>query len=127
MDKSKVSKIWISAFLLLAAFVIGCSDPDKNAASAGAGAPLTPPTVTSVTPLNASIGVCPNTGIITATFSKAMNPNTINTTTFTLTGPPNATSVSGAVSYNSTTFVATFTPAGSLATNTVYTATVTTG
>jgi hypothetical protein len=30
--------------------------------------------------------VCPNTALITATFSHAMNPATINTTTFTLTG-----------------------------------------
>lgn len=127
MHNLKVSKIWMSAFLLLTVFVIGCSDPDKNAATAGAGAPLTPPTVTSVTPLNASIGVCPNTGIVTATFSKAMNPATINTTTFTLTGPPGATSVSGAVTYNATTFVATFTPAATLAVSTTYTATITTG
>jgi hypothetical protein len=126
MRKLKVSKIWIPA-LLLAVLVIGCSDPDKNAGNGSPGDPLTLPTVTSVTPLNASIGVCSNTGLITATFSKAMNPATINTTTLTLTGPPNATSVSGAVSYNSTTFITTFTPSGSLATSTVYTATVTTG
>ena len=128
MHNSKVGKIWISAFLLLTVFVIGCSDPDKNAATGAlAPAPSTPPTVTSVTPLNASIGVCPNTGIVTATFSKAMNPATINTTTFTLTGPPGATSVAGAVTYNATTFVATFTPAATLSVSTAYTATITTG
>jgi hypothetical protein len=77
--------------------------------------------------LSASTGDCPDTGLITATFSKVMNPNTISTATFTLTGPPNATSVAGQVTYNSTTFIATFTPSASLALNTLYTATITTG
>ena len=126
MHKLKVSKIWISAFLLTV-FVVGCSDPDKNAGTGSPSSPLTPPTVVSVTPLNAAIAVCPNTGVITATFSKAMNPATINTTTFTLTSPPSATSVSGAVTYNATTFVATFTPSASLQVNVAYTATITTG
>jgi hypothetical protein len=126
MRKLKASKIVVSAFLLTV-FVIGCSDPDKNAGTGSPGDPLTLPTVPSVTPSNASIGVCPNTGFITATFSKAMNPNTITTTTFTLTGPPNATSVSGQVTYSSSTLVATFTPSASLSTNSQYTATITTG
>ena len=63
------------AFLLLI-IGAGCSDPDK------AGNPgTTPPTVISVAPPDGSAGVCPNT-IITATFSKAMNPATISDTTF---------------------------------------------
>jgi len=53
----------------------------------------------------------------------AMNPATISTTTFTVTGPSGA--VSGAVTYSGTT--ATFTPAGVLAYSTLYTATITTG
>jgi len=86
MRKVMVSKIWISA-CLLAALVAGCGDSDKNGNAGNPGAPTTPPTVLSVTPLNASTGVCPNNGvIISATFSKAMNPGTINTTTFTVTG-----------------------------------------
>ena len=88
--------------------------------------PLTPPTVTSVTPLDGSTLVCPNTVLITATFSKAMNPATITTTTFTLTGA-SAASVSGQVTYNTVTNVATFTPSASLAPNTSFTATITTG
>src|SRR5713226_1863419 len=126
MRKLKVSEIWISAFLL-AVVLAGCRDPDKNAGAGGnPGDPLTPPTVSSVTPPDASPGACPNTSLITATFSKAMNPATINTSTFTLTGP-SAASVSGQVTYNSSTNIATFTPSGSLATNTLYTATITTG
>jgi len=70
--------------------------------------------------------VCPGTAIISATFSKAMNAATINTSTFTLTGPGSA-SVPGSVTYVVSTMVATFKPSSSLALNTTYTATITTG
>src|SRR5579863_9438360 len=49
------------------------------ATCSGVGAP----TVASVTPVN---GACPNT-TVTAIFSEAMNPATINGSTFTLAGP----------------------------------------
>src|ERR1039457_2031992 len=48
-------------------------------------APPPPPTVISVTPPSGTAGVCPNT-IVTATFSETMNPASIDSTTFTLTG-----------------------------------------
>jgi hypothetical protein len=125
MRKLMVSKTWIFA-LLLAVLAAGCGDPDKNANTANAGAPTTPPTVTNETPPNASTLICPNTAVITATFSKAMNPATLNTTTFTLAGP-GGTSVSGAVTYVAATDGATFSPAGPLSASTAYTATITTG
>jgi hypothetical protein len=82
----------------------------------------TPPTVISVTPAN---GVCPDT-TVTATFSEPMNPATINTTTFTLTGPAGA--VAGTVTYDVPSRVATFTQTTPpLALDTTYTATITTG
>src|ERR1700731_4100739 len=88
------------AFLLLI-IGAGCSDPDK------AGNPgTTPPTVISVAPPDGSAGVCPST-IVTATFSKAMNPATINTTTFTLTGPGGP--VAGVVTYDASSNTAIFT------------------
>jgi hypothetical protein len=92
------------------------------------GEPCAPPTVSSVTPV-LTAGVCPST-VVTATFSEAMNPSTINTTTFTLTEPgtPPSTvpvAVTGTVTYAGST--ATFTPTGALAANTPYTATITTG
>jgi hypothetical protein len=121
MRTLKVSKIWIPAFFLAAALV-GCGDTDK---ARGPSDPLTPPTVTSVTPLDGSAVLCPNTVVITATFTKAMNPNTLNTATFTLTGPGGP--VVGAVSLDSTGMVATFTPMNPLAVKTLYTATITTG
>jgi hypothetical protein len=125
MRKLKVSKIWILAFLL-AVLVAGCGDPDKGAAAAGG--PLTPPTVPpgSVTPPVGSVVLCPNPVVITATFSKAMNPATINTATFTLADPSGA-SVAGTVSLDSTGLIATFTPMNALAVKTTYTATITTG
>jgi hypothetical protein len=61
--------------------------------------------------------------IITATFSEAMDPSTVSTTTFTLN--QGTTPVAGTVSYTGVT--ATFTPAGNLAPLTTYTATITTG
>jgi hypothetical protein len=122
MRKLNVSKIWISAFLL-AVFAAGCGDSDK---AGGPGNPLTAPTVVSVTPTNGFTLVCPNIAVISATFSKQMNPATINTSTFTLTGPGGA--VTGTVSLDSTGLVATFTPpAASLTPNTTFTATITTG
>src|ERR1700674_4420182 len=115
-----VSKIWIWA-LLLAVLVAGCRDWDKNGRNPGD--PLTPPTVTSVTPPGGS--TVANNAVITATFSKAMNPATINTSTFTLTS--GGASVSGQVTYVAATNIATFLPSASLAPGTTFTATITTG
>ncbi|MGA3168622.1 MAG: Ig-like domain-containing protein [Terriglobia bacterium] len=91
----------------------------------GSTADTTPPTVTSTNPANGATGVCINK-TVNATFSKAMDPLTINTATFTLAGPASA-AVTGTVSYNATSNVATFTPASNLAPNTPFTATITTG
>ena len=123
MRKSKVGKFWILAFLL-AVLAAGCNDGDKS--TGGATSPLTLPTVPpgSVTPPVGSTVVCPNTPVVTATFSKAMNPATITTATFTLTAPSG--SVAGTVSLNSPGLIATFTPMSSLAVKTTFTATITT-
>jgi len=83
---------------------------------------VTPPTVVSTDPANAATGVQTNK-VITATFSKAMNASTINTTTFTL--QKGITTITGTVTYTGT--VASFTPSVSLDTSTTYTATITTG
>ena len=87
-------------------------------ACGGVGAP----SVVSATPGN---GSCPNT-IAAAVFSEAMNPETIDSSTFTLTGP-GTTPVNGQITYDMTSNSAVFTPASSLATSTTYTATLTTG
>jgi methionine-rich copper-binding protein CopC len=86
----------------------------------------TPPTVTATIPVNGVGNVALN-AIVSATFSKAMNASTLNTTTFTLKTTSGGTPVTGTVTYNAATFTATFTPSSSLAQGTNYTATITTG
>jgi hypothetical protein len=122
MRKSKSSKVWIPAFLM-AGLLAGCGDADTRAGKPGD--PLTPPAVTSPNPLNGSVFTCGNPVVINASFTKAMNPATINTTTFTLS-VGNA-SVTGVVTYVAATNVATFTPSAPLSPNSLYVATVTTG
>lgn len=100
---------------LLAGFIVGCAAPLADN--------LTPPTVSSTVPSTGGNGM-PLNGNISVTFSKEMAPATINTTTFTVTGP--ATAVTGAVSMNDG-LTAVFTPAGILDGNTLYTATISTG
>jgi hypothetical protein len=69
----------------------------------------------------------PTNQALSATFSVAMVPTTINTTSFTLTATISGTSVSGVVAYVAAGSVATFIPAANLAPTTEYTATITTG
>ncbi len=80
------------------------------------------PIVVSTDPANGTSNV-PLNKIITATFSTAMNPLTINTTTFTI--KQGSTLIPGTVTYNGN--VGTFTPTSPLATNKVYTGTITIG
>jgi hypothetical protein len=121
MHRYKNHTICFTAFLLLIVGA-GCSDPDKNATPIPG---VTPPTVTSNAPPSGATGACPNT-IVTATFSEGMNASTINTTTFTVKGPA-STAVAGQVTYDAASKTATFTPSTTLALNTLYTATITTG
>ena len=88
-------------------------------------ADTTKPTIIFTIPANGAKAV-PINQAVTATFSKPMNPATINSTTFTLSGP-GTTAVPGLVTYASIADTATFTPLANLLPNTVYTATVTTG
>lgn len=80
------------------------------------------PTVTSTNPFNGETGVILNK-TVTATFSTAMDPSTINTTTFTLR--QGTTVIAGVVTYIGTT--ASFKPVASLVAGLNYTATITTG
>jgi hypothetical protein len=92
-------------------------------------ADTTPPTVKTISPGNGGSDV-PIESKVEATFDKAMDANTINGSTFTLTkpdGPDADTSpdaVSGAVTYDSTLKKATLTPSANLDYSTTYTATV---
>lgn len=92
----------------------GSGNPDGNIA--------TLPTVTSTTPGDGAASVGVNRRV-TATFSRAMNPATIDATTFTV--KQGATSIAGVVSYTAST--ATFVPDSPLSLSLPYTATITTG
>lgn len=113
-----------------ATITTGVQDLSGNALAAnyvwtftsGAAQNLTPPTVSSTVPAIAATNV-PVGNALSATFSEALNPLTVNTTTFTV--KQGATSVAGTVNYSGIT--ATFTPASSLAPNALFTATITTG
>ena len=83
---------------------------------------LSSPTVISTDPANNATAVVLNK-VISATFSEAMNPLTINATTFIVMQGANV--VPGLVTYSGNT--AFFTPTSILSGNTVYTATITTG
>lgn len=80
------------------------------------------PKVTSTDPANAATGIAFNKSV-DATFSVAMDPLTLNATTFTL--KQGTTAVAGTVTYTGTT--ATFNPNSNLAANTVYTGTISVG
>ncbi|MHB8872906.1 MAG: Ig-like domain-containing protein [Myxococcaceae bacterium] len=105
------------------------SPPPDPVADAGTdagtdGGPAVAPTILSVLPVDTATGVALNTSV-GATFSKAMDPATLGTSTFTV--KQGAAGVSGAVTYVATTRTATFTPTAALGNSLVYTATVTTG
>lgn len=88
----------------------------------GAVVDVIPPTVSSTVPAASAIGV-PVGNALSATFSEAMDPATINTTTFNL--KVGIVPVAGTVVYAG--FTGTFAPTVSLTPSTLYTATVTTG
>ena len=85
----------------------------------------TPPTVVSSVPSNGAQSVAVTTPV-RVTFSEDMNPSTVNGSTFTLS--VGGAQVSGSVSYDPGSRIATFSPgAGLLAEGQSYTGTVTTG
>ncbi len=99
--------------ILIAALFSGCKKDDDPGLS---------PTVLGTDPISNATNKAVNTKI-TATFSVAMLPASINNFTFTL--QQGTTSVAGTISYSGTT--ASFMPTVNLTSNTVYTATITTG
>jgi Ice-binding-like/Bacterial Ig-like domain len=121
MRNANSNRVCLAAFLLLI-FAAGCGGSNKNGS---AGPSVTRPTVMSAIPPTSATGACPNT-LVTVTFSKSMKASSINGTTYTLTGP-GSTSIPGQVTYDESSHTAIFTPSSTLALNTAYTATITTG
>ncbi len=103
-------------------------NPTVTASNPTNGVPNVP---TSTNSWNGSINVLTGT-LLTATFSEAMDPTTLNSNpagtllTFTLKKKVGGTNVPGTVAMSSGNTVATFTPTSALLPNTQYTATVTT-
>ena len=130
------------AALLLAALAAGCGGGGGGGGSGslvplGAITPgavcatggITIPTVTLSSPTSGNQFVTTSTNgvagggkLIDATFSLAMNPATLNTTSFTLFSGSGL--VTGTVSYTAATRVATLTTAAALLPNTAYTAVI---
>jgi Ice-binding-like/Bacterial Ig-like domain len=91
----------------------------------GAGPSSIPPTITLTNPADMDIGAPLNTAV-NATFSEAMNPTTVvapGTFTVAVSGVGGA-QVTGTVTYDMNSDVATFTPLANLAASTNYTATI---
>lgn len=83
----------------------------------------TAPTITTLNPANPSSAICTNK-TVNVTFSEAMDPATINATTFALKSTTAGASVVGTVSYDSATNIASFKPNANLTATTGYTATI---
>ena len=92
----------------------------------GAGPDALAPTVATVSPPDGSAGVCPNRAV-SAIFSEAMDPATINTTTFTVTD--GGVAVAGTVSYDIANQGASFRPTspGGFALSRTFVATIRSG
>lgn len=103
--------------LNLAILATGCMKVTEGAGIIGVC-----PMVISTDPADSATGIDLNQ-TINASFNEAMNPSTINATTFTL--HQGITPISGTVTYTGIT--ATFTPSTNLVSNTTYTATISTG
>lgn len=89
----------------------------------GAALDTTAPAVLSTSPANLAVGV-PIRKVLSVTFSEPMDPTTINAVTFTL--QQGAAPIFGTVSAMAGGTIGVFDPAGDLALNTTYTATITT-
>lgn len=103
------------------------SDPSPESAAATVTTiDVTAPRITLVNPFAGQTGVSTFATVV-ATFSEAMDPPTLNTTTFSLKVTSSGQNIPGTVAYNTATRNATFTPASQLPSLTNLTATVTAG
>jgi hypothetical protein len=88
--------------------------------AAAAVGDTTPPTVTTVSPVNGAVDVARNSAV-SVDFSESLDPATVNTASFILSSASGT--VAGSVTYNGTS--ATFKPLADLQDSTVYTAILT--
>jgi NPCBM/NEW2 domain-containing protein/Big-like domain-containing protein len=102
---------------------VGWDHADWAAARIECAGDTTPPIVSSTSPANAATGVAVGTKPA-ATFSKAMDPTTLTTSTFTLVKQGATTPIGASVSYDATSRTATLSPVANLDPDATYTATV---
>jgi len=110
----KIKTLLLTFVILCAALITGCEN-DEFEEVVGLC-----PIVESTTPLSNTLNV-PLGQVITATFNEEMDPGSINTTSFIVTG---SSPLAGTVSYSGKT--ASFKPLSPLSENTTYTAKITT-
>lgn len=119
----------IFSLTVLSALFTGCGSSHVNTPSSPTPTPGSPSSpggssatfsVASIVPAAGATQV-PLNATVQITFSSAANTSTVNTTNIKVTDP---NAVSGAVSYNSMTNTAVFTPAAPLTASTTYTVTV---
>jgi len=120
------AKAWLLA-VTATWVVLGCGGSQSPILGLGGGIGSAPQvSATAPAAQNPAItGVAINTPV-TAAFTKAMNPATINTSTFTL-ACPTGSPVAGSVSYDASSRVATLVPSAALPLSTLCVATITTG
>jgi methionine-rich copper-binding protein CopC/phosphohistidine phosphatase SixA len=83
--------------------------PVTTSFTTGAGADLTPPTVTTVSPVNGATGV-PTNGVIQVQFSKRVDPLTVNTADFIVFPQATDIPIPGTIAVSANGLTATFTP-----------------
>jgi len=110
----KQKNFLVTIAVVLLTLITGCAEDDFQETVGVC------PLVIDTNPDNAATNV-PLNQVITVTFNEEMNPSTINSSSFIVTGN---TTVAGNLTYSGTT--ATFTPASNLATNTTYVVKITT-
>lgn len=113
----------LGASLLLLLSLTACRDSDSSSSTPPPSSNAAP-TVLSSAPINGGTGVSVNESV-SVTFSREMNPASLTTATFTLTSGMPSVAVAGTVVYANSKVV--FWPAAHLASNTMFTATITTG
>jgi hypothetical protein len=106
---------WLT-MMFLALLVVACGENQQG--------DVVGPTVIATAPINTQTNVPVGTPAITATFSEAVNPATVNASSFQLRNKADGTAVAGTVTYSGV--IATYTLTAALAPSTTYVATIST-
>jgi hypothetical protein len=106
--------------------MLACDDSGGSLGILTSNGDVTPPVVTSTVPSSGQSGVSALANIV-ATFNEALDPTSVNSSTFLVTATSTGAAVAGTVSFNASSLQAIFIPTSTLLSNTNYTVTLTTG